>query len=55
MANDACLSYNCSKQLYNRATEPKQIQLFPNDNNGLTIHKEPAKAVILDWIKKVVE
>jgi len=46
---DTCLSPQCSKQLYSRAGEPKEILLFEGDNHGLTMNSEKVMDKIMAW------
>jgi len=52
---DTCLSYACSKQLFQRAKQPKEIMLFPDDNHGLTTNADQAMDKLYNWTLDILK
>ena len=46
---DRTLSDRCSRDLYARAREPKELVLYPADDHGLTRHSRQALEKLLEW------
>ncbi len=46
---DRTLSDRCSRDLYARAREPKELVLYPGDDHGLARHSRQVLEKLLEW------
>jgi dienelactone hydrolase len=44
----------CSRELYARAREPKELTLYPGDDHGLTLHADEALDKLYAWSGKLL-
>lgn len=44
----------CSRELYARASEPKELALYPGDDHGLTLHASEALDKLYAWSRKLL-
>jgi hypothetical protein len=51
---DRTLSDRCSRDLYARAREPKELVLYPGDDHGLTRHRRPVIEKLLGWSRELL-
>jgi len=52
--NDEILPDRCSRDIYKRAKEPKEIRLYPHCGHGLDGCREELDRDLLEWIRRVV-
>jgi dienelactone hydrolase len=48
---DAVLPDRCSRDLYARAGEPKELILYPGDNHGIVAHRAEMLVVLETWTR----
>ncbi len=53
-AEDEILPADCSKDLYNRARQPKELRLYPGCRHGLDECRDDVDRDLLAWLKKVL-
>lgn len=51
---DTVLPDRCSRDLYGRAGEPKELVLYPNDNHGITMHRTEMLDALATWAERVL-
>ena len=51
---DTTLPDRCSRDLYARAGEPKDLKLFANDNHGITNHRAELVETLETWTRNVL-
>lgn len=54
-SNDEILSEECSKIIYNRARQPKQLILYPDCLHGLDQCREQLDKDILNWVHHIAK
>lgn len=51
---DRTLSDRCSRDLYARAREPKELVLYPGDDHGLTRHRRQVIEKLHEWSRELL-
>ncbi len=51
---DRTLPDRCSRDLYARAREPKELVLYPGDDHGLTRHRRQVLEKLLGWSRDLL-
>lgn len=51
---DAALPVSCSRDLYSRAREPKEMRLYPGSGHGLDECREEVDRDLLAWLRRVL-
>lgn len=51
---DRTLPDRCSRDLYARAGEPRELVLYPGDDHGLTRHRRDVLEKLLDWSRRLL-
>lgn len=52
--SDPCLSHKCSLDLFKRAKEPKELQLFEGDGHGLQNNPKKMHNMLFEWTKSML-
>lgn len=52
--NDRVLPDSCSRDIFRRARQPKEIRLYPGCGHGLDECREQVDADLLEWVRRVL-